>query len=162
MYKILVISDTHRKTGNAMEVIEKITDINHIIHLGDHVADAKEIENLYDIPIDYVRGNCDFHSTNVPYHKVLEIKEKKIYITHGHLEQVKFGMNTIIEMAKKNTYDVVLYGHTHVKNIFYEQNCLIMNPGSLTEPRNNNPKTYGILEIDEKNILHGTISVYEN
>lgn len=88
MYKILVLSDTHRKMDRVTALIDRITDLNHIIHLGDMVRDAEDLEAIYDIPIDYVAGNCDFNSS-VRQRNVVKLRGKTFYLTHGHLHGVK-------------------------------------------------------------------------
>lgn len=156
MYKILVISDTHKRIGPVIDLIDRITDLNHIIHLGDVIKDAMDLEAIYDIPVDYVPGNCDYAPTE-PSKKVIEILGKRFFITHGHLYGVKNGTETLREIAKQYKYDGVLFGHTHTPFLGYVEETIIMNPGSLIEPRNFSKPSFGIIQIDREGAVHATL-----
>ncbi|PKM94064.1 MAG: metallophosphoesterase [Firmicutes bacterium HGW-Firmicutes-1] len=157
--KILVISDTHRHIRNVIDLVTKITDVDRIIHLGDLVADAQDIESIYGrIPIDYVSGNCDFYETIAPKEKIISLLGKKILITHGHYYGVKSGYKEIGSVALQKQVDAVLFGHTHVPYIGYVEDVILMNPGSISEPRRSMKPSYGILEIDDKGVLHATLN----
>jgi len=45
-----------------------------------------------------------------------------------------FGMRKMRDIAKKNGFDVLVYGHTHNSSIRWEENTLFINPGSPTNP----------------------------
>ncbi|PKM50921.1 MAG: hypothetical protein CVV02_09400 [Firmicutes bacterium HGW-Firmicutes-7] len=157
--KILVISDTHRHIRNVIDLMSKITDVDRIIHLGDLVADAQDIESIYGkIPIDYVSGNCDFYETNAPKEKVISLFGKNILLTHGHYYDVKSGYKEIGLIAMQKQVDAVLFGHTHVPYIGYVNDLVLMNPGSISEPRRGRMPSYGLLEIDDQGRLHPTIN----
>ena len=49
-------------------------------------------------------------------------------------------------MPKLSNGDVFIYGHTHIPKAEKMDNIYIINPGSITLPKENNPHTYGILE----------------
>ena len=58
MKRILVLSDTHRKVSLALRVIPAIKP-DAIIHLGDMVSDAEEIEAYFpDIPLSIHEVLC--------------------------------------------------------------------------------------------------------
>lgn len=46
--------------------------------------------------------------------------------------------------------DIYLYGHTHLVKEQIYNNCLILNPGSITLPRDDWHGSYIILTIDKK------------
>jgi len=161
MYKILVVSDTHRKTGPLIDLIDRITDLNHVFHLGDLVKDAEDIETLVDIPIDYVAGNCDFYEHQVPTKKVVIIKGKRFFLSHGHDLGVKYSVDHLRELARKEKYDGIFFGHTHTSFLGYEDETLILNPGSISEPRNSSLPSYAIIQIDDKAFIHATLNDYK-
>ncbi len=147
--KIVVLSDTHGKINTAINIIEQQKP-DMIIHLGDLVRDAIDLENIFkEIKIEYVAGNNDFY-TNAPYEKELNIENKKILIIHGHKYRVKYGIDDIILKAKNERLDSILFGHTHESYEYTKDGILYFNPGSLTLPRSN--KTYGLLEVRNGNI----------
>lgn len=154
--KILVISDTHKKLTNVIKLLKKVKDIDRIIHLGDLERDAEDLSYIVDIPIDYVAGNCDFLSS-CPSEKILNFYNRKILLTHGHYYYVKRDYNTIAKIGVEKKVDVVLFGHTHVSVIKEFRDITIMNPGSISLPRDGKNGSYGLLEIQENGVLHTTI-----
>lgn len=157
--KILVISDTHRNIRNLLELMKLLKNIDRIIHLGDLVSDAQDIQSIFEkIPVDYVAGNCDFFEDNIPTDKILHLKEKKIMLTHGHNHGVKRSFDRLEKIILKEQVDVLLFGHTHAPCIEFFGNSILFNPGSISEPRSNSIPSYGILEIDDKGKFHATIN----
>jgi putative phosphoesterase len=146
--RILVISDTHRKLKNVIELLQGNHKFDRIFHLGDLVGDAQDLESIFNIPVDYVAGNCDWGQTQ-PYEKVVEIQEKIFLLTHGHHFFVKSGTHMLHELAKKEEHDVIMYGHTHEAKIEYEKKCVIFNPGSISLPRDGSP-SFGVINIDSQ------------
>ena len=93
--KALVISDSHGAVGNFLDVLEKHKDIKTIFFLGDGADDVEELVYLLkDRNVIAVRGNCDF-SSNAPYSIVKDFNSKRIYLTHGHMEHVKYGLGEL-------------------------------------------------------------------
>ena len=55
--KILVISDTHRSQLYFYELLEKIKDIDYVIHCGDVEGCDDEMESICRVPFVAVAGN---------------------------------------------------------------------------------------------------------
>ena len=51
-----------------------------------------------------------------------------------HDPSALFGMRRMREIARRNGFDVFVYGHTHNANIKWEGKILYINPGSPTNP----------------------------
>lgn len=157
--KILVISDTHRHIKNVMKLLTVVTDIDRIIHLGDVVGDAQDLESIYStIPIDYIAGNCDFYEYDVPKEKIVQLMGNKIFLTHGHAYDVKRDYDKIASVALEKQVDAVLFGHTHAAYCGYANDIVMMNPGSISQPRDGKMPSYGILEIDLKGKIHASLN----
>lgn len=148
--KIGVLSDTHGLKNLTEKALENMKDIDMVLHAGDLVSDARHLETL-KYKVDYVAGNCDSYSFE-PTEKILEIQEKRIFLTHGHIYKVKFGYEKLLIRAKQLFADVVVFGHTHFPENIYIDNILFFNPGSTTLPKNGGPGNFGILEIVKGNI----------
>ncbi|MFP4698592.1 MAG: metallophosphoesterase [Eubacteriales bacterium] len=155
--KILVISDTHGKLNRVEKVLKTITDIDRIIHLGDLEKDAKELELTKPYIIDYIPGNCDFYS-NTSRDKIISFGEHKIWLTHGHQYNVKWEYETIMKMAIQKKANIILFGHTHIPYLKQESKLVLMNPGSLSQPRGGFRPSYGIIDFDSKDTPHFTIN----
>ena len=148
--RIVVISDTH---GNNKDIIEALVSIDKpdmLIHLGDYVEDGEKISKILGIPIIIVKGNGDSKS-NYNENELIEINDKKIFLTHGHRHNVVRNLDTLYYRALEKGADIALFGHTHIPvNIVYDD-MIIMNPGSPSLPRNDSlTKTFGLIEISEK------------
>lgn len=150
--KIAVISDTHKLVNKTLETLKNIENLDLIIHLGDYVKDAKEIEKAMNIETIYVRGNGDYLDTDVDLEKILEIHDKKIFLTHGHNYDVKNGISKIFYRAKEIECDIVLFGHTHMSTLLEYEGILILNPGSPEEPSSVSEGSIGLLEILKDNV----------
>ncbi|NMM63237.1 metallophosphoesterase [Clostridium sp. P21] len=129
-----VISDTHRYVWVIENAIKKLENVDVLIHLGDNVQDVTEIKKYYKGEIINVKGNCDF-SVDVPGEKMQVIGGKKVFITHGHRYDVKYDLSRIRYKAMEMEADIVLFGHTHVSKIAYEDGIWFVNPGSPGVPR---------------------------
>lgn len=133
--KIAVISDSH-----SHKLTLDYSKYDYVIHCGDY-GDSK-IELLQN-QVLYVRGNCDFFG---PQLRIETIFSRKVLITHGSNESVKFTMNRLYYKAVEQNCSVCMFGHTHQQICFVQDGILFLNPGSY-------PESY--IEItDEKIILH--------
>lgn len=151
--RILVISDTHGDTEKAEEVIKRNKGINLIIHLGDYFRDAQKLSGMFpEIPIEYIYGNSDFMIEDTPAEKVLEYKGKKIFITHGHRYSVKWDYDKLYKKAEEMHVDLLLFGHTHVADMVEKESYFVVNPGSISDPRENSNESYAIIDIDKDGI----------
>lgn len=144
--KIGVVSDTHGDISGAVIAMKKILPLDFIIHLGDYVEDGQLIEEKVGVPVIGIKGNCDFQST-LPEDRLLEIGDKKIFLTHGHRYDVKWNYHKLFYKGLELEADVVLFGHTHVATRFIEEGMLLMNPGSISKPRGREEKTFALLEV---------------
>lgn len=147
--KILVISDTHRSQLYFYELLEKIKDIDYVIHCGDVEGCDDEMESICRVPFVAVAGNNDFCSY-LPRERVLELMGHRIFVTHGHMFNVSAGIGRIMEEAESRDCDVVLFGHTHRPTYSDNGRVLAMNPGSISLPRQASKRpSYAILELKE-------------
>ena len=142
--RILVFSDSHRDIQHCCDVINRIIGIDMIIHAGDHAEDAKSISRLFpEIPVHSVLGNCDFG--NAPKELVFTASDKKIFLTHGHLYNVKNdpGFSSLLHRACELGCDCAVFGHTHEGLCDIKGGITLLNPGSIRYGR-----TFGVIEIE--------------
>jgi len=151
--KFIVMSDTHGNTSYAEKLIKKYkNNIKKVIHLGDVVKDALYLKNRFnDIEFEIVRGNNDWTS-DFPAEKVIEVDNKKILLTHGHMYGVKHDYGLLVNHAKLLRVDACLFGHTHLQEEFYVDGKLFLNPGSLLLSRDGESR-YAIIEITEWGVV---------
>ena len=147
--KILVISDSHKQYENMDRAIE-IEMPDRIFHLGDGEGCEDYVEAVAQCLLEIVRGNCDFAS-DLPAEVVMRVGAHVVMLTHGHYYNVSFGPQMLAEVAKEKGADVVLYGHTHVPLLREEGGITIMNPGSISYPRQSDRRpSYGVIEVDAR------------
>lgn len=148
--RILIVSDTHRQNDNYFKVLEKVDEIDMVIHCGDAEGSEFAIEEAAGCPLTIVMGNNDFFS-DLPREVELEVCGKKIMVTHGHYYNVSNGHELLRDEAQARGMDIVMYGHTHRPVIDRRHGMIVLNPGSLTYPRQEGRKpSYIIMEIDAK------------
>lgn len=105
--------------------------------------------NAYGKSLVAVRGNCDAEVDQMLLEfpmmgdYVLILHEGRIiYVTHGH----GFSMDNLPALTAG---DVFIQGHTHVPVADVKEGIYVLNPGSISLPKENNPNSYGILENGE-------------
>ncbi len=130
MKKIVIFSDTHGNKTLIKKTEQICIESDLILHAGDGNTDVFSIEGAYE-KAEIVDGNCDGGFAGVN-EIILEIEERKILLTHGHLYGVKNSLNTLVSYAKKINCDIVIYGHNHKKNVETRDGILLINPGTLS------------------------------
>lgn len=139
---ILLMSDTHGLTKEIEHIIRR-HETDFVIHCGDSELSQSRFSN-----VKVVRGNCDFDSS-YPEELLLEINEVRIFVTHGHLLNVKSNLTNLSYRAEELKADIICFGHTHVAGSIKEGHQLFINPGSLKEPRQYPMSTYAILRLND-------------
>ncbi len=151
--KFAVISDTHDHLPNIQKALTYIHSqgIDILIHCGDVCAPATLVEIAKQFPgtIHYIFGNVDGDpylimkriyegdAANVkPYKDIgeFEIAGKKVAITHYPIIAEK--------LAKSGDYDLVFYGHDHLKAQKKIGRTLLANPGNLADLKY--PASFGL------------------
>ena len=147
--KILVISDTHGADRNLNAVLDKEKGIGLMIHLGDLCGLEDYIEEMTGIPCYMVRGNNDYRSS-LPAESVIMLGSHRTLLTHGHYFLVASDTTDLRRYARGLDCDIVMYGHTHIPEIETIGGITVVNPGSLTLPRQPGRRpSYIIAETDE-------------
>lgn len=160
--KLLIASDIHGSSYYCEKLLEayKKEKAQRMILLGDvlyhgprndlpaEYAPKKVIDmlNAYKNEIHAVRGNCEAEVDQMVLkfpvladYMLLFWKERAVYVTHGHI----YNENNLPPM--KNG-DVLLHGHTHVLRTEEKEGIYILNPGSVSIPKEGNPPTYAVYE----------------
>lgn len=142
---ILVFSDSHGKTDEMLSLsLARRPDA--IFHLGDHAHDIDVLyQHLPGVPIHCVPGNCDI--SLLPCTLTLTFETQILFLTHGHLHGVKRSTVRLETAARAAGAKTALFGHTHIPCCEDRGGLLLLNPGSISQPRNG-MRSYGLLEID--------------
>ena len=161
--KLLIASDIHGDIESAKILIEAFEKnaCDKILLLGDILYHGprndlpgryapKEVIallNKYSDRILSVRGNCDTEVDQMVLefpvladYAILSLDGLTVYATHGH----NYNTKTPPPLANG---DILLHGHTHViKSEKFGNDNTYINPGSITLPKENCPRSFVIYE----------------
>lgn len=154
--KILIVSDTHRKDDNLKYVIGKTEPIDMLIHLGDAEGSEHAIQNWISegCRLEMVLGNNDFFSM-LDREKEIMIGKYRALLTHGHYYGVSMGPEGLADEAKNRNCQIAMYGHTHRPFLSTIGGVTVLNPGSLSYPRQEGRRpSFMIMEIDDNGEVH--------
>ena len=156
--KILVVSDTHRNNANYLKVIDRIGPLDMVIHCGDVEGSELLINKAAGCPVEMVQGNNDFFS-ELPREKEFMLGQYKVWLTHGHNYYIAMNSEVIKQEAREREVDIVMCGHTHKPVVDIGSDLTLVNPGSISYPRQGNRKpSYILMEIDSGGEAHYTIN----
>ena len=148
--KILVVSDTHRKDDNLKLVLSEECPLDMLIHLGDAEGSEHFIPEWVnpECRMEMVLGNNDFFS-RLDREREIDIAGHKAFITHGHYYGVSMGPEGLVDEAKSRGCDIAMYGHTHRPFLDVIDGVTVLNPGSLSYPRQEGRRpSYMIIHVD--------------
>ena len=160
--KIMVASDIHGSAYYCQKMTEayKNSGAQKLLLLGDilyhgprndlpkEYAPKKVIEMLNNISDEIlcVRGNCDSEVDQMVLkfnimaeYAIIYDGETMIFATHGH----KFNKDNLPSLKKG---DILLHGHTHIPVNESIDGITVMNPGSVSIPKENSGHGYMIIE----------------
>lgn len=160
--KIMVASDIHGSAYYCQKMTEayKNSGAQKLLLLGDilyhgprndlpkEYAPKKVIEMLNNISDEIlcVRGNCDSEVDQMVLkfnimaeYAIIYDGERMIFATHGH----KFNKDNLPSLKKR---DILLHGHTHIPVNESIDGITVMNPGSVSIPKENSWHGYMIIE----------------
>lgn len=102
--------------------------------------------NRHKDEIYAVRGNCEAEVDQMVLqfpvladYCLIPLRKKMIYATHGHVYHAE-------NLPPMREGDILLHGHTHVLKAEEREGFLLLNPGSVSIPKEGNMPTYAILE----------------
>ena len=143
--RILIISDSHGSTENIDLLKKKEGKFDLILHCGDGTGDFDYISDRLGCRVNGVRGNCDIFSGEFAVQN-LNIEGKLIHIEHGN-KLPCLDDREILNYAVNSRYDVILYGHTHEQKLLNGNGRWVINPGSISRPRDGAP-SYVVMKTD--------------
>lgn len=147
--KILIVSDTHGRDEKLEAAVAVEQPFDYLIHCGDVEGREFFIEALAECPCTIVAGNNDFFS-DLPREDEIVLEAHKIMVTHGHNYGVSMDLYGISEEAAARECEMVCFGHTHKPIIEKKNGVLVINPGSLSFPRQEGRQpSYAVMELHE-------------
>ncbi len=162
--KLFFISDIHGSLYYLKRAIElyKEENANYIVFLGDALyhgprnplpkdynpQGVADLLNEYKDKIIAVRGNCDSEVDQmlIEYpmmaeYSIILYNDRRLFLTHGHIYNEK-------NLPNLSENDVLVHGHTHIPVAKKHNKIYVLNPGSISLPRENIPNSYAMLQDD--------------
>lgn len=160
--KYLAVSDIHGALDGAETLLEAIRrhQPDRILCPGDILyhgprndlpasyAPKKVIEIMNSLKdkIIAVRGNCEAEVDQMVLefacmadYRTIPFGKRTVYMSHGHIYNPE-------RLPDLDAGSIFLYGHTHIPCAYQKEGIYILNPGSVSLPKNGHPRSYGILE----------------
>lgn len=148
--KVLVVSDTHGRHTNLDRILGEVGEIDMFVHLGDVEDGDVYIDVVVECEKHIVGGNNDYFSS-LPREEEFYIGTHKVYITHGHQYSVSYETESIKRAGLERGVDIVMFGHTHKPFLEVGEDITLLNPGSVSYPRQKGRQpSYMILEMNKK------------
>ncbi|CAC13475.1 conserved hypothetical protein [Mycoplasmopsis pulmonis] len=141
---ILIISDIHGDL-KTLEKILKSQSYDYAISAGDHLLSYDLMQKYFDF---FVAGNNDFDQARTSLD--FEIMGKKIHLEHGHLigsYNQLINSKFMEKVLKNSSFDILIYGHSHMNLLTKYEDKIAINPGSISLPRFSSQKSFAILTI---------------
>ncbi|EOH98467.1 MJ0936 family phosphodiesterase [Enterococcus haemoperoxidus ATCC BAA-382] len=142
--KYLIVSDNHGDRDVLVDLAGTYRGkVDKMFHCGDSELEPTDV--LWN-DFSVVKGNCDY-DPEFPDTIVEKNGTDTIFMTHGHLANVRSGLTTLALQANQVNANIVLFGHTHEIGCEVRANVLYLNPGSISLPRGPiQLKSYAIIE----------------
>lgn len=160
--KILIASDIHgsayycRKLLVALkrEMAQRMLLLGDILYHGPRndlpseyaPKEVTAMLNLLKDRVYSIRGNCEAEVDQMVLdfpvladYCLLPVGKHMIFCTHGHI----YNENHLPPMMPG---DSLLYGHTHIPRAERCEDKWMLNPGSVSIPKDGNPHSYAVLD----------------
>lgn len=161
--KIGILSDIHGYPENFNKAISILKECEIILCAGDVLYHGprnpilegynpqklvEEIEKC-PVPILFARGNCDaevdlmvLKQSIISEYIFYEIDGVRFIMLHGHTSD-KARLKEIADVYKA---DIVICGHTHIRELENADGTIFINPGSISVPKGDGIPSAAIYE----------------
>jgi len=147
--RIGIVSDSHGdvRVFNDMLAVPGAAEAELWLHAGDFAPDADDLEIMSGRRVARVLGNCDLFIDGVYDETLVEAAGHRIFLTHGHLFNVRFDTVMLAEAARTAGADIAVYGHTHIALVEHGD-VTVLNPGSIARPRDEQCGSFMLVDLN--------------
>lgn len=159
--KIAVFSDSHDHVWNLRKAVEQAgkAGVSEIIHCGDLVSPfLMEEFDRFNGHVHLIYGN----NMGDPELLNMRIQERRDKVTfHAWMGEISRGNRSIgfihdpriaMKLARSGDYDLVCFGHTHLRHMEKVGACFLLNPGAILG--NKEAASWAIIDTDSMDITH--------
>lgn len=103
--------------------------------------------------------------TNLPAMQKFQYKETKVLVVHGAVGNCLEGRiypDTSIRWEQYKMYNLVILGHTHYRMYAKNGETVVINPGSLGQPRDSNGYSYCVVDVETQKAEFLKVEIDEN
>ncbi|MCR5758181.1 MAG: metallophosphoesterase [Selenomonas sp.] len=147
--KIGIVSDSHGSYQyiDSMLAHKETQNVEIWLFAGDIAMDADYLAMVTDREVIRVAGNNDWPGGRLPDYETVDIAGHTIFLTHGHLFGVNFGLQKLVQAATDVGADIAVYGHTHLAVEQLVDDVLVLNPGSIARPRDAKNGSFMVVDL---------------
>ena len=151
--KVLCCGDLVGYGANPNEVVEMVSGADWSCVMGNHdwASLTKEVGGMNSFAkeaclwtFNQLTPNNRKYLAGLPRTKTLEIEGKSILVVHGSprdaLNEYIFNPETAKKLLKAIPHDILLFGHTHMPMVVRADDKVAINPGSVGQPRDDDPR----------------------
>lgn len=148
-----LVSDTHiptRKASLPPELYYALNDVDLILHAGDLVEERVLLELETIAPVEAVAGNMDYPGLveKLGQEKIVFIGGIAIALTHGTGPHAMVADRVFQRFSSFGVQGIV-FGHSHEPLSERRDGILLVNPGSVSDPRRGSSASCARLYLDE-------------
>lgn len=160
--KILHAGDVVGYNPYPNEVIEVIRNAEIISILGNHDRAVNSVDTAGFNPyaaqavywtVDVLKKESASYLKKLKPREVLKFDEKTIVAVHGspwNDDEYVYEQELTARFLEEANADILIYGHTHVPCVKRFSTGIVINPGSVGQPRDANPKaSYAVLDLEK-------------
>ena len=146
--KIGIVSDSHGRLAALETMAARNPAVDVWFHCGDYCEDAEALALCTTAPVYTVLGNNDYYrGAEAPEELWADVGGICVYMTHGHQWPAPRRPDKLAERALTRGAVLALFGHTHRRFEGRTGGCTVINPGSISLPRDGKRGTYGICTL---------------
>jgi putative phosphoesterase len=155
------------------KVVDELMNICHKGVMGNHDSanafsiDCKCSEKYHDLSVktrEYLKGNLTKRHINflglLPLFNNFEIDGLRFTLVHGSLIDFLYDYVTpemdddeIVEKFKRSESDYVIFGHTHLPMVRKIGKTIYLNPGSVGQPRDGDPRaSFAVIDTSKNSV----------
>ncbi len=158
--KIGIISDSHGSFAFTKKAVQYLKNegVGLIVHLGDvlYHGPRNPIPPFYDPPklaeflkgaedLIVLRGNCDSDVDEMVMEKRF-LEGMAVFLDKDRLAVLGHIKEDVADLPG----NVFIYGHTHIPKVERKDGKIYLNPGSVSLPKDGNPPTFVMLDLERK------------
>ena len=141
-----LIADTHGLVRP--EAVAALAGVDLILHGGDVGGPAVLLALAAIAPVHAVGGNTDSPQDHLPPSIDTTLEGVRIHVSHGH----ELGSPTPEALVARYAAEVIVYGHTHRRQLTEIGTTMVINPGAAGPRRFNVLPSLALLTLPDRRV----------